>query len=236
MMLTDLADVVRDAGFTVIEQKGWRTRGHGPMTDVRTIIAHHTAGPKVGNAPSLGLVQNGRPGLDGPLAQLLLARDSTVYVVAAGLCYHAGISRDNDYINSHSIGIEAEATGVGMWDGANIAHYGYLTGALKDHYGASHILGHKETCSPVGRKTDPNLDMDKLRAYAKEWNVISDKDIDRIADVILRRNFARNLNSTTPATETLSMRDWCEMNDAKMDEIRNALSTLITEKTPAKKI
>ena len=82
MMLTDLADACRKSGLKVIEANGWRTRGHGQMAAVRTIVCHHTAGPSTGNMPSLNTIINGRPGLEGPLSQLGLARDGTVYVIA----------------------------------------------------------------------------------------------------------------------------------------------------------
>jgi hypothetical protein len=166
MWLTDLADVARSTGLPVIEVPGWRTRGHAPMTDVRTIICHHTAGPATGNYPSLGVVRDGRSDLPGPLAQLGLARDGTVYVIAAGLCYHAGESRDPSYTNSHSIGIEAEATGITSWPAAQMDAYARLVRALADHYHVplARVLGHKETCAPVGRKSDPNFDMGSFRA------------------------------------------------------------------------
>ena len=90
-MLTDLADVLRGAGLTVVERPGWRTRGHGQMSGVRCVVLHHTAGPATGEAPSLGVVENGRPDLPGPLAQLVLGRSGTWYVVAAGLCHHTGL-------------------------------------------------------------------------------------------------------------------------------------------------
>ena len=81
-MLTDLADVLRGAGLTVVERPGWQSRGHGPMSGVRCVVLHHTAGPATGEAPSLGVVENGRPDLTGPLAQLVLGRSGTWYVVA----------------------------------------------------------------------------------------------------------------------------------------------------------
>ena len=49
---------------------------------IRGVICHHTAGPLAGNAPSLGIVTNGRPDLSGPLAQLCLGRDGTFFLVA----------------------------------------------------------------------------------------------------------------------------------------------------------
>lgn len=172
MLLTDLADVLRAAGLDVVEEPGWRTRttrdANGnprQMIDVRTIICHHTAGPATGDLPSLATVRDGRPGLQGPLAQLMLARSGTWHVIAAGHCNHAGVSLRTEYENSHAIGIEAEATGLALWPRVQYESYARGVRALKDHYGVplDHVLGHKETCSPVGRKSDPNFNMAAFR-------------------------------------------------------------------------
>lgn len=167
MMLTDLATACRKSGLPVVELPGWATRGHGPMSSVRSIICHHTAGPKAGELPSLGTVRDGRPGLEGPLAQLMLGRSGTVYVVAAGLCWHAGVVFDPaTQDNGHAIGVEAEATGVDPWPSVQYAAYVRLCAALADHYGlaASAVVGHKEVASPRGRKSDPDFDMPAFRA------------------------------------------------------------------------
>lgn len=165
MHLTQLAKVAKRTGRPVVEVPGWKTRGHGDMGDVRTITCHHTAGPRAGNAPSLNVVINGRPGLAGPLAHYVLGRDGTIYVAAAGLCWHAGVSRSANFTNAHAVGIEAEATGVDPWPAAQVAAYAALVGELAKEFRISvgHALGHKETCAPVGRKTDPNLSMPALR-------------------------------------------------------------------------
>ena len=89
-MLTDLADVLRSADLNVIEEPGWKTRGHGVMASVKSILCHHTAGPATGDYPSLQIVRDGRPDLSGPLAQLGLSRSGLWYVIAAGRSYHAG--------------------------------------------------------------------------------------------------------------------------------------------------
>ena len=74
----------------------WRNSRAGERADaatmgtVRGVMCHHTAGPKDGNMPSLGIVTNGRPDLAGPLSQLCLGRDGTFFVVAAGRASHAG--------------------------------------------------------------------------------------------------------------------------------------------------
>lgn len=165
MMLTDLAEACRKSGLKVVETPGWRTRGHGEMRGVETIVCHHTAGPKTGNMPSLGVITNGRTGLAGPLSHLGLGRDGTAYVVAAGLAYHAGTVREATMGNSYAIGIEAEATGVDPWPAVQLDAYARLCAALCAHYGVPvvRVLGHKEVCSPVGRKVDPNFDMAAFR-------------------------------------------------------------------------
>src|SRR5690606_25500009 len=87
--LTDLAAIARRTGYPVVEQPGWRTRGHGSFRGVRSVIAHHDAArqsPTTFNT----IVQNGRPGLPGPLSQFALRRDGTIHVVAAGVSWHAG--------------------------------------------------------------------------------------------------------------------------------------------------
>lgn len=172
MMLTDLASVLRAAGLKVEEVAGWKTRGHGQMVTAETIVCHHTAGPAKGNYPSLGTVRDGRTGLAGPLAQLGLGRDGTVYVIAAGVCYHAGVVFEKYQDNWHAIGIEAEATGTDPWPSAQYAAYAKLCAVLRKRYGIPNgrVLGHKEVAKPKGRKPDPNFDMDAFRAtVAREY-------------------------------------------------------------------
>lgn len=170
MWLTDLADTLRAAGLTVVEEPGWRTRGHGEMTSVQTILCHHTAGPTGGDAPSLAVVRDGRSGLAGPLAQLVLARSGAVHVVAAGLCWHAGVTLERLQGNAYAIGIEAEATGTGAWPDTQMHAYVDLCAALCRRYelGPDRVLGHKEVCDPPGRKIDPNLDMHAFRAWVSD--------------------------------------------------------------------
>lgn len=166
MMLTDLADAARSAGLPVVELPGWRAAGHGPMNWPATIVLHHTAGPPAGDTPSLNVVTRGRPDLPGPLANLYLSRSGTVSVVAAGMAYHAGPVLLTSYGNAYSIGIEAEATGIDPWPETQLDAYARLVAALVRHYKLppARVLGHKEICSPPGRKIDPNFDMSSFRA------------------------------------------------------------------------
>ena len=189
VVLNDLATAVRKSGLPVVETQGWKSRGHGPFVAVETIVCHHTAGPSTGNMPSLGVVTNGRPGLSGPLCNLGLARDGTVYVVAAGIAWHAGVVRSSAYQNTHAIGIEAEATGTGPWSSVQMDAYAKLCRALCEHYGIpiSRVLGHKEVCSPAGRKIDPNFDMGAFRkrvtnASLEDDMPLTDADVKKIVD------------------------------------------------------
>lgn len=156
-----LVDAARMTGYPVVDVPGQRTRGHGGMRAVECVTGHHTAdGP--GEYPSLFIVRDGRTDLAGPLAHLGLGRSGTIYVIAAGLCYHAGASAWAGFLdlNDEAIGIEAESSGVrDDWTPAQRDAYPRLVAALlyfmrRD---ASRFAGHKEVCLPAGRKIDPQF-------------------------------------------------------------------------------
>lgn len=163
--LTDLADACRASGLKVVEIGGWQHRGHASFRGVTAIVPHHTAGPARGEAPSLNVVTHGRPGLSGPLSQIVLGRSGTVYVVAAGVAWHAGRTWHTWQDNYHSIGIEAEATGRDPWPAVQYDAYVRLARALADHYRVPYgrVVAHKEVAKPAGRKIDPNFDMGAFR-------------------------------------------------------------------------
>jgi hypothetical protein len=167
MLLTDLADACRKSGLNVVEVDGWRTRGHGQFIGVNSIVCHHTATSlkALGDYPSLRIVRDGRSDLPGPLSQLGLGRNGTVYVIAAGVAWHAGATFFPRQDNWHAIGIEAEHDGLSPWPIVQRAAYVRLVAALRDHYGIplSNIQGHKEVAKPLGRKIDPNFDMTDFR-------------------------------------------------------------------------
>ena len=167
--LTWLADTLRAAGLTVVEVPGWKVAGRAEMGPVKGVLCHHTAGPKSGNAPSIGTVEHGRPDLAGPLAQLVLGRDGTFYTVAAGRCNHAGKGAWQGVTmgNTSFIGIEAENTGLpdDPWPEVQMKAYARGVAAILHHVGAKPIMcaGHKEYALPAGRKTDPSFSMDVFR-------------------------------------------------------------------------
>jgi hypothetical protein len=114
-----MADAFRGNGLKVLEVAGWKTRGRPGTFEPRGVVFHHTAsGRDGGSAPSLGTVLKGRPGIPGPLCQVLVGRDLTVRVIAAGRANHAGlggpiIGIPKDAGNSFLIGVEVENDGVG---------------------------------------------------------------------------------------------------------------------------
>lgn len=166
-----LADAARLTGYPVVEVAGYKARGHGGFRALEVVVGHHTADGPSGNYPSLNIVTKGRSDLPGPLCNYGLGRDGTVYVVAAGVAWHAGASRwagFND-LNDESIGIEAEATGVtpDCWTAVQRDAYPRLVAACL-HFmrrDASRFAGHKEVCIPKGRKIDPAYwDLNDFRA------------------------------------------------------------------------
>ncbi|MEV4567811.1 N-acetylmuramoyl-L-alanine amidase [Nonomuraea sp. NPDC049419] len=163
--LTQLADVARRTGHPVTEVSGWRGRGHGPQPEVRGIVCHHTAGPAGGgDYPSLAVVRDGRPDLEGPLSHFGLGRSGHIYVIAAGRCWHNAPSTSAFHDNSSSIGIEAENDGSQPWPAAQLDAYRKLCAELCREFGlpASRVRAHREVNTS---KPDPHsIDMDDFRA------------------------------------------------------------------------
>lgn len=107
-----LADRMRAYGLRVVEVDGWPTRGSDYFAP-RGSVNHHTAGALAGNAPSLRICIEGRPGLPGPLCNTLQARDGTIYLIAAGRANHAGTGSWQGLMgNSTVYGHEIENVGT----------------------------------------------------------------------------------------------------------------------------
>jgi hypothetical protein len=161
-----IADVLRADGLKVIEHGGWRDRGHGDFLDIRGVLCHHTAG---GGENDWRIVQNGRPGLAGPLSQLVLERDGTYRVIAVGVCWHAGRGSHpgwpTDNANYHTIGIEAVNNGVGQpWPAVQLDAYKRGCAAILRRIGrsAKDCVAHREYSSEG--KIDPaGIDMNAFR-------------------------------------------------------------------------
>lgn len=226
-MLTDLADVARAAGLTVVETPGWRTRGHGDGMGPgrpRSVTVHHTGGAATGDAPSLAVVRDGRPDLAGPLAHFLIARSGTVHVVAAGLCWHTGATREPWQGNSYAIGLECEHTGrvEDPWPPVQLDAMTRLCRALCSHYDVPHarVLAHREICAPQGRKTDPvGIDMRAFRAalHREEITLPSAEDI---AAAVWART-VENFNGDTVRADQVLV-----ATEQRVDALQSALAEL----------
>lgn len=177
MMQLWLADCLRQAGLPVREIPGWRTRGHGEFSaaGVLGVICHHTAGPATGAYPSESVVVTGRPGLEGPLANLGLDRNGVWIIVSAGQAWHAGSGSASwcppNQGNNRCLGVEAESVGTrDDWSDAQRGSYPRGVAALLSHLGlpASRAIGHLEW-APT-RKIDPAFwDMNQFRADVARW-------------------------------------------------------------------
>jgi hypothetical protein len=138
-----LADKLRARGLRVVEVAGWRTRGAASFNP-RGFVWHHTAGPRRGNAPSLGICIRGRADLPGPLCNVFQARDGTVYVVAAGRANHAGAGGWAGLQGNSSVyGLEIENVGTSAepWSEAQLDTAARVAAALAP---ASLCCMHKE--------------------------------------------------------------------------------------------
>jgi hypothetical protein len=159
VLALNLADVLRNAGLPVVEISGWKTRGHGELSLVASLVCHWTAGALTGETPSLNVVIHGRTGLPGPLSQLYLSRSGVWYTVASGIAYHAGDVIDPVYSNPKALGIEAEYhPNQGAWPVAQLESYARGCAAIANAYrlATERVRGHYEVARPLGRKPDPN--------------------------------------------------------------------------------
>lgn len=176
---TWLADVLKaqEPRLKVRELPDWKQFGHGDMRSIWGVMVHHT-----GNARETAeSIRRGRPDLPGPLSQLHIAPDGTVSVVAAGVCWHAGMGSylgiPTDLANYHLIGIECAwprdtsitpATQTREpWPDAEIIAMRDTVAAIlsKLGVGANRVIAHKEWAGRSQGKWDPgNLDMNWFRA------------------------------------------------------------------------
>lgn len=178
-----LADRLRSTtGLDVRTIDGWQDRGRPASTGTfapRGVLLHHTGPPGVtvtpGNPhPSLNTVIHGRSDLPGPLCHVLVDRNGVCWIIAAGRANHAGEARASGPMpagdgNSLYVGIEIEynpevqSANEIQKSSACIAAASIVS---RLGNGRNYVRAHKETCVPVGRKTDPArfMPMDDARA------------------------------------------------------------------------
>jgi hypothetical protein len=180
--LTDLADVLRAAGLTVIEVDGWETRARssGGYADGRPthLLVHHTASPqRTDGQRDVDYIVSGSP--VKPVANIYTDRQGVVWVCAAGATNTNGRGGPLDGVpadsmNLYAISNEIANTGTGEPYPA-VQQQSVLTSsaAICRAYGidVDNVRGHFEWTS---RKIDPSgpsmwaasgkWDMDEFRA------------------------------------------------------------------------
>ncbi|MDZ5077857.1 N-acetylmuramoyl-L-alanine amidase [Nesterenkonia sp. HG001] len=174
MFLTGLDRLLRDADVPFRTQDGWQTRtAHsGGLTEVRAVMWHTTETSdstfraSSSDAPTLNYTVRG---LGYPLYGILIGRDGTAHIIAAGTAGHAGrgsgfgMPRDN--ANRYSVGVSFDANGSGHPVTAAQLETGARIGAAFDEEWRGEIrhVMHGEW-APT-RRTDPTgVDWEKLRA------------------------------------------------------------------------
>ncbi|MDF2732659.1 MAG: N-acetylmuramoyl-L-alanine amidase family 2 [Desertimonas sp.] len=122
LYLTWLADELRGAGLNVVEYQGWQTRARssgGYDANPLCVMWHHTASNTT-PANDANFMCNGSS--DRPIANLLIARNGEVWVLAAGATNTNGkggplsFSRGQvplDSMNTRALGCEIANTGTG---------------------------------------------------------------------------------------------------------------------------
>lgn len=173
--VTWMAAAFRKNDLRVRAVQGWKTRSAGGSFSPRGVVFHHTASNEhSGPVPSLAICTNGRSDIPGPLCNVLIGRDGTVHLIAAGQANHAGLGGPfrnipRDSANAFMIGVEVENSGVGeKWSPELLrtCDVVFATLLLGLRRRSGWLIGHKEW-APT-RKIDPfPLDMDKVRSRVR---------------------------------------------------------------------
>lgn len=166
---TWLADDLRKAGVKVVEVSGWKTRGSETFNPVG-VTWHATAGSRKSTAEGeVRVILNGSNTAPPPIAQIMLDRDGTAYICAAGRCNHnkVGWAGPNKGLGNTSLfGIEmANANDGEPWPEVQLAAARKITAAIFKRLGTDprkRLAGHYEHQPYKGRpagetstKSDP---------------------------------------------------------------------------------
>ena len=253
-----LPTVLRNAGLTVHEVSGWKTRGADSWGPIRGITCHHTAGSRNStDAGEIKVLVDGRAGLPGPIAQLYLSRDGDWHVIASGHCNHnkTGWGGPNKgYGNDSLLGVEAQHSGAGeTWTAVQYDSYVRGVAALVNHQASgwdvsvARVAGHKE--HQPGDKSDPTFNMDTFRARVatmtkelKEWDEMASQAEVQAAVEAGVRNVLNDPQRLSPAIVAARVHDrdgWGEMSDRSvwgrlfegMMNVQKALTVFIAYET-----
>jgi len=165
-----LADVLRGAGLAVREDAGWKTRGRDAFYP-QGVVCHATAGgQKQTNDSAYSLLVNGRPGLSGPISQVMVERGTGVWrPVASGASNHVTTGKGGPFKGLHGnrelLGIEYHHDNLGEpWTEAALDGYARGVAAIcrRLGIGVSKVVLHRE--HQPGEKSDTTFNGDIFRA------------------------------------------------------------------------
>lgn len=164
--VVEVADWLRAIGITVVEVDGWETRarssGGFPAPGPLGVQWHHTASQASPESDTNYMFKTAQ---DRPIGNMLLARDGSAWIGAAGAANTAGkggpltLSRGTvkqDGANAVTWAIEAANNGVGeSWPQVQIDAYFAISNEINRRFGntPTDIFNHY-TWTP-GRKIDP---------------------------------------------------------------------------------
>ncbi len=166
-VVTDIRDRIvpelRRLGEDVHFVPGWETRGAAPMARVVGQLCHHDAVPaSAGPIGGLRICTFGRPDLRNSLCMFYVGSDASIWVVAAGVSWHAGVG---DLASNYTwSGIEARNDGLGEpWPDAQLRAYANLNMVCARvwGYGAANVRDHKEHA--------PTRKIDRARIDPRMW-------------------------------------------------------------------
>lgn len=178
--LTELANWCREAGLPTVEVDGWqhRARSSGGFDGDRPWVVawHHTASTTSPDNDA-DYMCFGSP--DAPVANLLLTRDGSVWVMAAGATNTNGkggpitVSAGQvpkDQLNTHAVSIEAANNGTGEpWPQAQVDAYFVLSLMLTDRLG----LAPDDMCEHQVWAPDRKIDPATASAVQGPWRPTS---------------------------------------------------------------
>ena len=235
---TWLAEVLRAEGLDVREWQDpdgttWDHIGHGDFEDNWGVLWHHMGV----NGQGPDVIRYGVPGLAGPIANIHIALDGTVTVVAVGVAWHSGNGSwpglpTND-ANDRLIGVEMAGNGTDPWPPAcwNAAVKVGAAISRRLGYGADRNIAHKEWAGKAQGKWDPgNWDMAAFRSQIQAR--IDNKPIETAGDELswntpipsqynAKGQIAKGDNVYMPAWEMLS---WLDGRVARNEGAVNGLA------------
>lgn len=249
MRLLWLADVLRAAGLTVVEEPGWRTRGSDTYGPVIGVVAHETRGSATSSVTGeIDVLINGRVGLSGPIAQLFLSRRGVWHVVASGTCHHVKTGWGGAFAgkgNDSLLGVEAQHAESESWADKPVQYDSYVRGvaAICEHTGwtAAQVVGHKE--HQPGDKPDPEFSMTAFRsavaARIEGDDMPSTVEIrDQIFGTVIGKgpyNAAQTWQETLSATKRLELGQAAVLAAVKADADTDAILARIDEHAAAQR-